>query len=130
MLPHYRQRKPFRHQKTWHQYRQDLQRTIRSRCDYILGTDRRLFEYVRISEPRHFSSDHYMLIGRYLVQPTKCHKHYLKGRRKFPLTVDEQAFTEADRLMDLVLGNCPEPDPQPKKKRPSWISDETRKLMD
>ena len=38
MLPHYRQRKPFRHQKTWHQYRQDLQRTIRSCCDYILGT--------------------------------------------------------------------------------------------
>ena len=67
----------YKHRKIWFQYRSDLSRTIRSRCDYILGTDRHLFEYIRIKDPHHYSSDHFMLVARYLVKPTKCHRDYL-----------------------------------------------------
>ena len=35
---------------------------VRSRTDYILGTDRRLFRNVTVRDPRH-NSDHYMVLG-------------------------------------------------------------------
>ena len=37
-------------------------REVRSRTDYILGTDRRLFGNVSVRDPRH-NSDHYMVLG-------------------------------------------------------------------
>ena len=37
-------------------------REVRSRTDYILGTDRRLFGNVSIQDPRQ-NSDHYMVLG-------------------------------------------------------------------
>jgi hypothetical protein len=37
LLPHFRQRKPFRHNKTWYQVTEGT--LYRSRCDYVLGTD-------------------------------------------------------------------------------------------
>ena len=37
-------------------------REVRSRTDYILGTDRRLFRNVAVRDPRH-NSDHYMVLG-------------------------------------------------------------------
>ena len=35
---------------------------VRSRTDYILGTDRRLFWNVSVRDPRH-NSDHYIVLG-------------------------------------------------------------------
>ena len=35
---------------------------VRSRTDYILGTDRRLFQNVAVQDPRH-NTDHYMVLG-------------------------------------------------------------------
>ena len=35
---------------------------VRSRTDYILGTDRRLFWSVSVFDPRH-NTDHYMVLG-------------------------------------------------------------------
>lgn len=83
MLPHFLQRKAFRHNQTWWQYRRGT--LNRSRCDYILGTDRRLFQTVSIRDPRHYSSDHYMLKARLLLSPKKSHKTHLQGRKRFPL---------------------------------------------
>ena len=37
-------------------------REVRSRTDYILGTDCRLFGNVSARDPRH-NSDHYMVMG-------------------------------------------------------------------
>ena len=37
-------------------------REVRSRTDYILGTDRCLFRNVAVRDPRH-NSDHYMVLG-------------------------------------------------------------------
>ena len=83
MLLHFRQRHKLRHLKTWWQHRNG--QTFRSRCDYILATDRRLFQSVTMKNPRHYSSDHFMLVGKYLAQPAKQHKGYLRGRKAFPI---------------------------------------------
>ena len=37
-------------------------REVRSRTDYILGTDRRLFGNVSVRDPRH-NSNHYTVLG-------------------------------------------------------------------
>ena len=37
-------------------------REVRSRTDYILGTDRRIFGNVSVRDPRH-NSDHYLVLG-------------------------------------------------------------------
>jgi hypothetical protein len=35
---------------------------LQSRCDYIFGTDRQLFQYIRIKDPK-YNSDHFMVEG-------------------------------------------------------------------
>ena len=79
MLPHFHQRRPYRHNTTFFAKRHG--QTIRSQCDYILGGDRRLFQNVSIRDPRYFRSDHYMLRGTLLMKPTTSHKRYLNGRK-------------------------------------------------
>ena len=49
-----------RYGRTWSMIREG--REVRSRTDYILGTDRRLFGNVSVWDPRH-NSDHYMVLG-------------------------------------------------------------------
>ena len=44
-------------------------RVIRSRTDYLLGTDRSLFRNVAVRDPRH-NSDHYMVVGTYEARRT------------------------------------------------------------
>jgi exonuclease III len=84
MLPMFRQRPTFKGLFTWRQ--RQLGKTYRTRCDYILGSDRRLFKTVSIKDPRHFTSDHYMLVASLRAAPPREHKAYLQGRKRFPLT--------------------------------------------
>ena len=51
---------------------------VRSRTDYILGTDRRLFRNVTVQDPRH-NSDHYMVLGCLPSAPLSETKRYLGG---------------------------------------------------
>ena len=46
--------------RTWGMLQKGLE--VRSRTDYILGTDHRLFRNVAVRDPRH-NSDHYMVLG-------------------------------------------------------------------
>jgi hypothetical protein len=106
MLNHFQQQKAFTHRQTWWQFRDGT--LIRSRCDYILGTDRRLFETVSIRDPRYFTSDHYMLIARYLIGPSHSHKLYLKGRKRLPLQPPTKGpLTQANTLFQEVKANFP-----------------------
>jgi hypothetical protein len=41
---HFIQRKGFRHGNTWHMIKEDTM--LKAKCDYILGTDRRVFQYI------------------------------------------------------------------------------------
>jgi hypothetical protein len=130
MIPNFCQRKPFRHRTTFYQRRQG--QTIRSRCDYILGTDRRTFKSVRISNPRHYTSDHYMIIATILRTTKREHKTYLNGRKKFPLQRPKYGPPPlADSLFDKVMSYKPPPPKGSKPtKKPSWISLATVQLID
>jgi endonuclease/exonuclease/phosphatase family metal-dependent hydrolase len=61
MIPHFRQRAPNAGRKTWRQTRNGER--VTARCDYIVSRDHRCFTTVGIRDPRHFSSDHLMVIG-------------------------------------------------------------------
>ncbi len=104
-----------------------------SRCDYIMHRDRRLFQKVSIKRPEQYDTDHHMLVARFLVQPTRFHKAYLLGRKKFPLKLPTENLTEADRLWNVVKAQMPPLAPQQRRpldqpgfRQPpsgSWISD-------
>jgi exonuclease III len=53
MIAQFQQRRRHRDRTTWFQRKQDTM--ITARCDYILGSNRRLFKAVRICTPRHFT---------------------------------------------------------------------------
>ena len=55
-----RERRWCRDRRTWGMLRN--RREVRSRTDYILGTDRRLFINVAVWDPQH-NSYHYMFLG-------------------------------------------------------------------
>ena len=51
-------------------------REMRSRTDYILGTDRRLFWNVSVRDPRH-NTDHHMVLGFLHRTPLRDYSRYL-----------------------------------------------------
>ena len=59
-------------------------KVFRSRMDYILGIDRRLFWNVSVRELRH-NTDHYMALVCLRSAPEREHARYLLGRKKLPL---------------------------------------------
>ena len=71
-----------RDQRTWGMIRKG--REVRSRTDYILGTDSCLFRNVAVRDPRH-NSDHYMVLGCLPSAPPTEHKQYLGGRKRWPV---------------------------------------------
>jgi hypothetical protein len=83
MAEHFIQRKSFRHGNTWSMEREG--KILQSRCDYILGTDRRIFKYIRIKDPPTYNSDHFMVTGGLRSAPKHDNIKYLQSRRKFPL---------------------------------------------
>ena len=73
-----------RDQRTWGMLQKG--REVRSRTDYILGTDRRLFRNVAVRDPRH-NSDHYNVLGYLPSAPPTEHRRYLGGRKRWPVTL-------------------------------------------
>ena len=49
-----------RERRTWRMVREG--KVVRSRTDYLLGTDRSLFKNLSIRDPRH-NTDHFMVMG-------------------------------------------------------------------
>lgn len=128
LLLHFRPERRYTHLQTYFSRRQG--KTVRSRVDYILGTDRRLFKSIKMRKPRHFTSDHYMLIGKFLTMPAKVHKGYLRGRKAFPLKSDPDPCSPQDALFATLKKQTTPPPPATKKTRPHWITAPTLKAMD
>ena len=74
LLQHFCQRMKVHHLETWFQVLKD--RLLRSRCDHILGLDRRIFEKVGIWDTWNFLSQAHLL-----NIPRICHRSYLWGSR-------------------------------------------------
>ena len=127
MLQHFQQRRRHRRRHTWRQHRNE--QWISSRCDYILGTDRRMFTTVAIRDPR-FSSDHSMILAKLLSAPQRQNRSYLNGRTRFPLKVPKWGpMTRADALFQ-GLKECMAKPTHAQRERRAWISDSTWQLVD
>ena len=102
-------------------------KVIRSRTDYLLGTDRSLFRNVAARDPRH-NSDHYMVVGHLRSETAREHAQYIKGRRKMPLQPPKEPTREDELFGDLRQAVPKLHDWE--KHRNVWISEETRRLAD
>ena len=71
-------------------------REVRSRTDYILGTDRCLFGNVSVRDPRH-NLDHYMVLGCLPSASLTEHKRYLGGSKRWPMRPPTKP-TQVDKL--------------------------------
>ena len=68
-------------------------REVRSRTNYIMGTDHRLFGNVSVREPRH-NSDYYLVLGCLHSASLKEHMWYLGERKKPPLCLPTKPTRE------------------------------------
>ena len=82
-------------------------REVRSRTDYILGTDCRLFGNVSIRDPRH-NSDHYLVLGFLNSASLREHMRYLRGRKKLPLRLLTEP-TREDKIFAALQRAVPKP---------------------
>ena len=82
-------------------------REVRSRTDYILRWDRRLFGNVFIRDPRH-NSDHYMVLGCRHSASLKGNARYLGGRKRPPL-LPLTKLTREDTIFAALLRAVPKP---------------------
>ena len=59
------------------------EREVRSRTDYILGSNRRIFQNVYVRDTRH-NYDHYIVMGCLCSASLREHSHYLGRRTRLP----------------------------------------------
>ena len=114
-----------RDRRTWDMRRKG--QVVRSRTDYILGTDRRLFKNVAVRDPWH-NSDHYMVLGCLPSAPLSETKRYLGGRKRWPVRPPTEP-SRTDTLFAALRRAVPKPTPR-EARRNAWISAETWRLID
>ena len=100
---------------------------VRSRTDYILGKDRRIFGNVSVQDPMH-NSEHYMVMGCLHSAYLKEHARYLRGRKKPPLRPPTEPKRE-DTIFAALRRAVAKPRAQEARKN-AWISATTWTLVD
>jgi hypothetical protein len=127
MASHFIQRKKFRHGNTWQMERDG--NLVQSRCDYILGSDRKAFKYVSIKDP-FYNSDHFMVTGGIRSASRQDNSRYLRSCQRFPMrpiipqTDTEMEYDKLKRYIEIQA-----PDVKRQAKAP-WIQADTWKLID
>ena len=114
-----------RERRTWRMVREG--KVVRSRTDYLLGTDRSLFRNVSVRYPRH-NIDHFMVVGCLRSAPEREHTRYIMGRRKMPLQPPTEP-TREDRFFAALRRAVPKPHARDRYKN-AWISEETWGLVE
>ena len=121
LLGHFRQQLRFRHKQTWWKVRQG--KMLCSRCNYILGMERRLYKTRGFQEPRNFSYNHFSLHAQLLRWPTRCHGWYLQGQQTLPLLLLKMVllWQVSTSFQELKALEEPPP-PHARVTRPQWMS--------
>ena len=114
-----------RDRQTWDMRRKG--QVVRSRTDYILVTDRRLFKNVAVRDPRH-NTDHNMVLGCLPGAPLEATRRYQGGRKRWPVRPPAEP-SRTDTLFAALQRTVPKPAPQ-KATRNAWILAETWRLID
>ena len=113
--------------RTWAVVRQG--RVVRSRIDYILGSDRRFFRNVDVPYPRH-NSDHFMVVGCLCGASLREHSCYLRHSTRLPICPPgRQTRTQADKLFAELRRAVLKLDKQAARHN-SWILEEMWRLVD
>ena len=129
LLGHFWQRLYFCHRQTWWQVWKGI--FLRSRCGYILVTDRHIFKTVVIRNPHNFSSNHFDLCNSLLRQPIRCHVHYLLGRRKFALHIPTMVpLRKFDSIFQGFEALVYPPPPRTCAPRHQWMSKYSIHIID
>ena len=102
-------------------------KVVRSRTDYILGTDQSLFFNVSFRYLRH-NTDHYMVLGCLHSAPEREHAKYLTGRKKLPLRPPAEP-TREDGIFATLRRSVPKPHARDRRMN-EWISEDTWRLVD
>jgi hypothetical protein len=128
LISHFHQKFIYREKFTWWMRRGNL--IIKAKCDYILVSKRGLFTKIAIHNPRHYSSDHYMVMGTIASIPKREKKSYSMSRKSFPLKREKFApINKADSIFDKIKYFV-EKDARTIRRWSSWISPETWKFVD
>ena len=114
-----------RDRRTWDMRRQG--QMVRSRTDYILGTDRRLFKNVAVRDPRH-NTDHYRVLGCLPGAPLEATQRYQGGRRRWPVP-PPAAPSRMDTLFAALRRAVPKKAPR-EARRNAWILARGDSLVD
>ena len=120
-----RRRRWGRDQRTWSMVREG--KVVRSRTDYILGTDQSLFSNVSVWDLRH-NTDHLMVVGCLRSAQAREHAKYLTGQKKLLLQPPTNP-TREDRIFAAVRRAVPKPHAR-EQRTGEWISEETWRLFD
>ena len=104
-------------------------RVVRFRLDFILGSDRRIFQNVAVWHPRH-NSDHFMVMGCLCGASPREHYSYLGIRTRLLIRPPNcQIRTRADKLFADFWRAIPKPDKWVVRQN-SWILAGTWRLVD
>ena len=104
-------------------------RVVRSQTDYILVSDRQIFQNVAFQDPRHIFN-RFVDLGCLCRASLKGHYSYLGRRARLPLHPPScQTRTRADKLFDELRRAVPKPDKRTERHN-LWISNETWRLVD
>ena len=120
-----RRRRWGRERRTWSMVREG--KVVRSRRDYILGTDRSLFRNVSVRDPRH-NTDHFMVVGCLRRAPERENTRYIAVGKKSPLRPPTEP-TREDGIFASLQRAVPKPHARERRKN-EWISEETWRLVD
>ena len=114
-----------RERRTWSMVQEG--KVVRSRTDYILGTDQSIFRNVSVRNPRH-NTDHFMVVGCLRSAPEREHTRYIAGSNKSPLRPPTEP-TRDDGIFAALRRAVPKPHAKERRKN-EWISEETWSLVD
>jgi hypothetical protein len=129
LVSHFHQKYKYREKFTW--WIRRVNSIIKAKCDYILGSERGLFTKIAIRNPRHYSSNHCMVMGTIASRPKRENKSYSRSRKSFPLKRDKVTpINKADSIFFDEIKSFMEKDVGTTCRWSSWISPETWKLVD
>ena len=119
MMAHFlpRKRRWGRERRTWSMVREG--KVVRSRTDYLLGTDRSLFRNVSVWDPRR-NTNHFMVVGCLRSAPEQEHARYIMGRIKMPLRSPTEP-TREDGIFAALRRAVPKPHARDRHKN-AWRS--------
>ena len=101
-------------------------REVRSRMDYILGMDSRLFWNVSVWDPRN-KPDHYLVMGCLHSTPLREYSKYLGRRKGLPLRPPATP-TRENGIFTALQRAFLKPQTQDTRKN-AWISEATWRLV-